>query len=156
MKKTTVLLTVLCLTIGCNQQPSPPQSFPSSKPEHGTPSYVPQKNLIDMAVQAMRDKGLEKKYNLRTGVYVATPSQVGEDIVVFCLMGAGTPLTGDRAVDCIVHVSSLSPMNNIIRIEELNPDGEKRLFVSVDHQGKSTGYGWKKRKTPTKPSTATE
>lgn len=150
MKITTVLLTVLSITVGCSQPAAESQSTASGKPEYDAPSYVPQNKLVAMAAQAMRDKGFETKYNLQTGLYVATPSQVGEDMVVFCLMGAGTPETGDRGVDCIVYVSSLSPLNNIIRIEELNPDGDKRLIVSVNEQFKATGYGWKQKVTPTR------
>lgn len=107
-----------------------------------------------VATQAMRDKGLDKKYNLRTGLYVATSSQMGEDMIAYCLMGAGTPMTGDRAADCIVHVSSLR--GAVLSIEELDPDGEQRLFISVDQQGKATGYRWKEWNTSTRPPTATE
>jgi len=134
---------------GCTRRSTETQAEISKKPENMASSSVPREKLVDLAAQALRGRGLENKYNLNTGLYLATQSQTGEHMVVFCHLGYGTPVIGNRAVDCIVYVSSRSPSNNVIRIEELNWDAEKRLFVSVDEPGKASGYRWKQRDIPT-------
>ena len=152
-KLTSVLIATSLLMLSCVGLEEKKERSAGSKPEYEAPSYMPGEKLIALAVQALRTEDLLSKYNVAFALYVETPSQMGEEMVVFCLTGAGIPETGERSVDCIVHVSSL--LGKVLRIEEISPESEELRIVSVNADGRATGYYTKKR-TPNKALKATD